>query len=271
MQNEIALHVVDRGQRDPALVFIHGFTTDLTDWNAQVETLAGEFRCVALDLPGHGDSPAAAAPVPSVEAFAKTINATLDRLQLTSAVLVGHSMGCHMATETCLQRPDRIRGIVYVDGSVQPVADPDASMQNVQQAIDKAGGMQRFVANLYQHFFVPGTPQWVRDFALARQDRIDPNYGRTLFLDYIRWATRPVRNLADLRVPVMVLQSTVLSAQLQRTSLRAGERTFWMDEIARNVPDARLETVLGVGHFSPLEAPEQISELIRDFARRFAG
>ena len=48
------LNVRVTGAQDPTLIFVHGFACSLEDWDAQVNALSSQFRCVALDLPGHG-------------------------------------------------------------------------------------------------------------------------------------------------------------------------------------------------------------------------
>src|SRR5262249_28322147 len=53
--DEINARVV--GRQEPTLIFVHGFACALDDWDRQVEALSPRFRCVALDLPGHGGSP----------------------------------------------------------------------------------------------------------------------------------------------------------------------------------------------------------------------
>ena len=45
------------GSQQATLIFVHGFACALDDWDRQVEALSPRFRCVALDLPGHGRSP----------------------------------------------------------------------------------------------------------------------------------------------------------------------------------------------------------------------
>ena len=44
------------GSQDPTLLFVHGFACAHDDWDAQVNALSPRYRCVALDLPGHGAS-----------------------------------------------------------------------------------------------------------------------------------------------------------------------------------------------------------------------
>ena len=50
----------DTGRGAPALVFVHGFSCDRTDWSAQVARFSPTDRSIAVDLPAHGASPRAA-------------------------------------------------------------------------------------------------------------------------------------------------------------------------------------------------------------------
>lgn len=68
----MAVNLVDRGHGDPAIIFIHGFTCSLSDWKEQLPSLSESNRCVAIDLPGHGDS--GAAREVSIEALAAAVN-----------------------------------------------------------------------------------------------------------------------------------------------------------------------------------------------------
>ena len=51
----VQLHVVDRGQ-GPTLLFVHGWLNDASVWGGVIEELSGDFRCIAVDLRGHGQS-----------------------------------------------------------------------------------------------------------------------------------------------------------------------------------------------------------------------
>lgn len=260
------LHHVDRGSGAPALVFIHGFTCDASDWSAQLQDLAREFRCIAVDLPGHG---ASAAPTEaSIHALSAAVNATLDALGLDDVVLTGHSMGCRIVSETYRQSPRRVRGVVYVDGSIVAAAEPDAAVQAAREMLARmtVGG---FIARLYEDFHVASTPQAVRDAVNAHLPAIDFAFAQRLWFDLVRWdATHARARLAALAVPALVIQSTYLDASMQRASLPPGASSPWTDAVMRTTKDAQLSVIPGVGHFPQLEAPAQTNTLIREFVRR---
>lgn len=110
----VQLNTIRRGAGAP-IVFIHGLGMDATTWDACAASLADRFTTVAVDLPGHGDSPSPE----GTEAF--TRDAALNDLDLVldglgePAVLVGHSLGGYLALAHAATRPDVARGIVVLN------------------------------------------------------------------------------------------------------------------------------------------------------------
>ena len=50
------IHFTDSGTSTASVVLVHGFTCDHTDWERQIAHLSQNYRVIALDLPGHGQS-----------------------------------------------------------------------------------------------------------------------------------------------------------------------------------------------------------------------
>jgi pimeloyl-ACP methyl ester carboxylesterase len=95
------INLVVPGTDDPTLIFVHGFACSLGDWEEQFRGLSARFRCVALDLPGHGDS--AKPETISIEIMGNAVNRVKDRIAARSTILVGHSMGCRVITDAFQQ------------------------------------------------------------------------------------------------------------------------------------------------------------------------
>jgi pimeloyl-ACP methyl ester carboxylesterase len=70
------------------LVFVHGLTFSRRTWDPVVTQLRDSFRCVAVDLPGHGESGGSGA---DPRATCERLNRTLDALGVERPVVVGHS------------------------------------------------------------------------------------------------------------------------------------------------------------------------------------
>ena len=95
------------GSGDTALIFIHGWSLDSRLWQNQV---------ITMDLAGHGSSSFNREEYTMV-AFSEDIKAVIDKEQLESVVLVGHSMAGGVIAEAAKLMPKRVKGIIGVDTS----------------------------------------------------------------------------------------------------------------------------------------------------------
>jgi len=66
----------------PIVLFLHGFMGSLTDWQTVIDALEGEYRCLAVDLPGHGDSTGFSDSAYTMEGAARLVVDLLDELEL---------------------------------------------------------------------------------------------------------------------------------------------------------------------------------------------
>jgi pimeloyl-ACP methyl ester carboxylesterase len=106
------------------IVFVHGLDDDSSCWDAVTQELTAHHRCIALDLPGHGDSPR---PTNARSYRRDAVLASLDRSldSIDSVVFVGHSLGGYLGLAHAITRPGVLRGLVLV-GSGPGFRDPDS-------------------------------------------------------------------------------------------------------------------------------------------------
>lgn len=107
------VHHTDRGD-GPPVVLLHANLHDHHDYDLVAAALAGRYRVIAVDWPGHGRSDH---PEPPADAFglAGTLADLVDRLDLPPAVYVGNSVGGYAAARLAIDRPDRVAGLVLVN------------------------------------------------------------------------------------------------------------------------------------------------------------
>ena len=116
LPGRVRLEYVESGE--PAgvpVLFLHGVTDSWRSWELVLPHLPRWIRAIALTQRGHGDSEQ---PETGYRArdFAGDIGAFADTLGLGSFVLVGHSMGATNSQRFAIDHPERVRGLVLVDG-----------------------------------------------------------------------------------------------------------------------------------------------------------
>ena len=122
------------GPRDaPAIVFIHGTRLNRRQWQPQLRRLSSRFRCIALDLPGHG----AQAAVPFTLAGAvETIAAAIAAEARGPALVVGLSLGGYVAIDAAEAHPELVAGLVLAGCSAEPVGPVTAPFRGFAWAME---------------------------------------------------------------------------------------------------------------------------------------
>lgn len=256
------LYRIDVGSGDNALVFVHGFSCNADDWIPQLDALADRYRCVAVDLPGHGRSSKNARP--TVESIAACVIREIERLDLGTVVLFGHSFGSRAIGEIYRQAPHLVRALVYVDGSIQQAASATAA-RDFERQVEKAG-FEKILDALYDDFFVASSPDNVRRMIFSRRAEIDATFHLPLCVDMIAWdAAHGEEVIRSIKVPCLVIQSSSVGANMRRTAIEPGLDTPLMALVREAVPNARIDIVRDVGHFPMLEAPARTNAIIEEF------
>lgn len=100
----------------PALLLIHGLGDEADTWRHVFGPLAERYHVLAPDLPGFGRSDPA--PRYSLSAIGDALLALLDALRLPSATLLGSSLGALAAQALAVRAPERVAGLILVDGTL---------------------------------------------------------------------------------------------------------------------------------------------------------
>ena len=117
------LHVRDSGpQTAPAVIFLHGFGASLHTWEPWANALAKDLRVIRIDLPGSGLSLPDSTGDYTDKRSLQIIHALMDKLGLTRASLVGHSIGGRIAWTFAGAYPAQVDKLVLVspDGYASP-------------------------------------------------------------------------------------------------------------------------------------------------------
>ncbi len=195
----------DTGSGGIPVLLVHGWSCDGSFWSRQTEALSKHHRVIVMDLPGHGQSSAPRIAY-TRDLLVDSVSLVLDRLRIQRAVLVGHSLGWDIVRAFALRRPERVAGLVNVDGAycrVPRTPEESVALEKLfagfgapfadahPKSIDKARAM--FIDML----FAPETPEPMRNWIRSRMSATPPHVARSAMLEFLRpkrWTdARPVQ------------------------------------------------------------------------------
>lgn len=251
------LNVDDRGD-GPAVVLLHGYPLNRTMWTELAERLAPRFRVVTPDLPGHGASGAPTA-VYEMDWMADSVLTTIDALGVEGPFVIGGlSMGGYVAQSMAVRHADRLRGLILMN--TRAIGDtPEQAQAREQTAAEVArtcdiGAIAR---TMIPRLLAPALI--LNDsLLLTRVERMMLGTPPAGIAGALRgMAVRPDRtgDLPRITLPTLIVASD------QDAIVPVAEA----QAMAASLPDARLVVVPGVGHLSPLEAPEAVFQAVDSF------
>jgi len=254
--------------RGPALLLIHGMAGSSVTWRALIPQLSKNYRVIAPDLLGHGESAKPRGDY-SLGAFAVWLRDFLDELGVDRATIVGQSLGGGIAMQFAHQHRDYCERLVLIgSGGLGPDLSP------VLRILSAPGA----------EFVLPVVaPQPVLNLGnklaswLTSAGVQAPRAGQ-MWLAYSS-LSEPQARQAFLRTlrSVVDYRGQAVSA-LNKLHLTAGLPTLliWGDH-DRIIPvshayaahaalaGSRLEVLEGIGHFPHVEAPTTVAEMLEDF------
>ena len=232
------IHYAERGERRPGVapaLLVHGAGASSSIWMMALARLARLTYAVAIDLPGHGPSPADGWSL-GIGGYRDATGMLAGTLCLGSSVLVGHSMGALVAVEAALAWPDKVRGLVLAGAAPRlPVSEELVALIRDDHA--------RVPAWLAEHGLSPTAKPAVRRAFIAAG--VVTSRETTLAdFEAVR-ATDLGARIAELRCPVVWLDGAD-------------------DRIAPAAPGrpGEVRTLPAVGHLIPIEAPGAVAEAV---------
>lgn len=240
---------LDTGGDLPAIVFIHGMTFSKETWDPVVDRLRDGFRCLVVDLPGHGGSTGSGADPRAVVA---RIQSTLVSSSVVRPVVVGHSAGALHATAYAAAHATA--GSINVDQPLRvgPFAAFVQQLAPALRGLDFVSAFEPFEAGIG----VGKLSEPERGRVLTTQ-RID----QQVVLDH--WDKVLNESPAGLQAEIDALLDRVEVPYLWLAGgpVDAADR----DHLLAHVPQAHIETWSSLGHMAHLAEPERFADRVSQF------
>jgi 3-oxoadipate enol-lactonase len=254
--NGVGLNVHDQGDGEPVVVFLHYWGGSSRTWEEVIKRLQTNFRCLAYDHRGWGDSDAATSY--RLQDLADDAAALIEAFRLQRYVLVGHSMGGKVAQLVASRRPVGLVGLLLVAPSPPvPMAVP---LEQRMQMIEAYGAWQS-VEFLIEHVLT-ATPvsEKAREIIIEDTLRGAPQAKRA-------WPEAGMIEdisvfVGNISVPTLVLAGE--KDQVERVEILR-------QELVPRIPGAQLRVISRTGHLSPLEVPGEVAGGIWNFLASLPG
>jgi pimeloyl-ACP methyl ester carboxylesterase len=251
---DVTLAVHEWPGRGPAIVAVHGLTSNHTVWHSIADALGGSHRILAHDLRGRGDSDKPATGY-SLAHHAADLRALLDHFRLARAIVMGHSLGAHIAVRFATLHPDRVSKLVLFDGGLDVRAE---ILDALAPAINRLGvefpSLEKFLASLQDLPMFAG--RWNDYLARHYTYDVEPGPGGGVRSKVARHAIEEeVANLQRTRLWVWHHQLAVPTLLFRAPDglLRADDCLMTQEEaeaMAHAIPDCRLVVVPRANHYT---------------------
>jgi pimeloyl-ACP methyl ester carboxylesterase len=242
----VKIHSTASGKGPRTVIFVHGWTCDSTSWNGQVPALSKTYRVVTVDLPGHGQTGQPADGKFSMDLFARAVEAVRAEVGANRIVLVGHSMGAPVIRQYARLYPQRVAGLVAVDGplDLRQFGRPSGGMPSVTGA----DGLKNREA-MIRSMFTPQTPA-----ALQQQ-----------ILTMMLRAPEATAGGAMEAIFDPALRSEELTPAPALAIYAGTNPPPNAETIKKVLPRYEAAQIAGTGHFLMMEKPDEFNRLLTAF------
>ena len=269
----------DRSGAGDPVVLLHGWPGDRTDYQDLAPLLDSDAEVVVCDLRGFGASdrhPAPPAEAYSAAAQARSVLGLVDELGLAAPVLAGYDIGSRIAQAAARAAPERVRALVIsppLPGGGRRVLEPEAqrefwyqpfhNLRLVEELLDgRPEAVRPYLRHFWSHWSGPGFEPDDR-----RLDHLTEAYARpgamTASVAWYRAGSGMVAMSLAERAPApedrVAVPTTILWPEHDPLFPPA-----WSDRLGEFFSDVQVRHLAGVGHFTPVEAPEAFAAAVRD-------
>ena len=237
--------------KGPVFLFIHGWCSNSTHWQEQINYFGKNNRVLSLDRRGLGRSSTPGSGH-TAKQHAKDITSLVRALKIRKVIAVGHAGGGPVTLELTRSYPGLVKATVIVDAGLYPkprIGDPKSpfgvTLGSMIDALSAPNGEQA-LKTMYEGFFAPTCPRPITSAAVA--------------------------DALKTPIPLAIQELKVMDVSTQRIAREILQPVLWLTAnlvdqayISRHLKKVQFAQVVGSGHFPQLEVPKQTNAAIETF------
>jgi pimeloyl-ACP methyl ester carboxylesterase len=245
------------GGSGPPLVLLHGIGSAAVSWQAQFTGLGTQYRVIAWDAPGYGASSPLLQPAPVARDYAQRLAEFLDTLGISSAHVVGHSLGALTAASFARHHAARVKSLTLASVATGHAHLPEEERLRLMHArLDDLAtlGPRGMAEKRGPRLARPGAPQAAIWAIIDTMSLINPDgYTQAVRMLSQGHLAADVAALPEtLPMQVIVADADVITPPEQNRAIAA-------------IRGLELHIIPEAGHAVYLEQPELFNEMIRRF------
>lgn len=255
--NDLTVSYNDEGPDGvPVIIFIHGFPFNKSMWNKQVEALKDNYRVVAYDVRGHGNSNTGTGDF-SIELFANDLLSLMDALKIDRTMLCGLSMGGYIALNAIENYPNRFDALILSDTNC--ISDTPEVKEKRMKTIEsiKKDGVEKYADESMNNFFAPESLSTKKKEIAAVRDMIVNTPKQTLYKTLRAFYKRKetCSKLPEIKVPVLIMVG-------KEDKITPPDAAQLMHE---KIKGSLLCIIEHAAHLSNMENPGKFNEQLKKF------
>ena len=236
-----------------SLLFIHGLGSSTADWKAQIDYFTPNYKVIALDLRGHGQSDKPLENY-SITLFADDVACLIKKLNIQPTNIVGISLGGMIAMQLAVNKPELLKSLIVVNS-------PSEFLQNTFKArfqiflrffIVKVMGMHRMGKVLAGKLFPKPEHEKIRNDMAERWAQNNPKTYWQSTKALLNWTI--IEHLDKINCPALIIGAEFDYFPVSDKEL-----------LASRIKNAKLKIIKDSHHGTPLDQTEIFNKTVEDF------
>lgn len=254
LSNGIELEYLDKGEGETILL-LHGLGSTKADWDLQIDALSKNYRVIAPDLRGHGNSskPKSRSEY-GISLCAEDNVLLLQKLKINKCIVTGFSMGGAVAFEMVVNHPQLISKLIIVNTApdFNDLGDMGEEMIKERTKTLESVGIEPLAEQIATGMFPEDNQQEIRRafYERARKNPVDAYFNS--FITLMEWGIGD--KIKNIKVPTLVIAS-----DLDYTPVSLKEA------YTQKMKNARLEIVKQSRHGVTMDQSIDFNKIILNF------